>query len=160
MRHPLDIQCPLCEAAAGQRCIGKSGKERKAFHRARGSRRAAPHPIYYRTQLRTESPIEKDLVGAIQDWVSFNGYLTDVQTQAEIGPYRADILLTEDDRQLVVECDGAQFHSITKEQVERDKRRDRFCAAQGICVMRFSGAEITRDVRGCAAEVGCWIRLK
>lgn len=41
MRNPLDIACPLCEAEPGQRCVGKSGAERKSFHRARGTRKAA-----------------------------------------------------------------------------------------------------------------------
>lgn len=160
MRHPLDIQCPLCEAVPGQVCVGKSGRERKAFHRARGTRRKVPHPIYHRMPERTESPIERLLLGTIKDWLSFNGYLTEVTTQASIGPYRADILLEDDEgRKLVVECDGAEFHAITKEQVERDKRRDRYCAARGICVMRFSGSEIHRDPRGCAAEVGVWVKL-
>jgi very-short-patch-repair endonuclease len=160
VRHPLDIACPLCEAEAGQPCIGKAGHERKSFHRARGTRRKAPHPLYYRVPERTESPIEAALVDTIKEWLAFNGFLSQVTTQAIIGPYRADILIEEDGRLLVVECDGAEFHAITKEQVERDKRRDRYCAARGICVMRFSGAEINRDPRGCAAEVGCWVRLK
>lgn len=159
MRHPLDIQCPLCEAGPGQACVGKTGRERKAFHRARGTRRKAPHPLYHRVTERTESPIETMLVGTIKEWLEFSGFLSTVKTQASIGPYRADILIEEDDRRLVVECDGAEFHATTKEQVERDKRRDRYCAARGICVMRFSGAEIHRDPRGCAAEVGCWVKL-
>lgn len=160
MRHPLDIDCPLCEASAGQRCVSKVGRDRKAFHRARGTRRAAPHPIYFRKVEKTESPIEAALVRAIREWIEFNGVTTvGVGTQVEIGPYRADILIEDATRLLVVECDGAEFHAVTKEQVERDKRRDRYCAARGICVMRFTGAEITRDVRGCAAEVGCWIKL-
>ena len=159
MRHPLDIQCPLCEAEPGQRCVGKSGRNRKAFHRARGTRRSAPHPLYYRVPEHTESPIERQLVGAVKEWLEFHGFLSEVHTQASIGPYRADILIEEDGRFLVVECDGAEFHAVTKEQVERDKRRDRYCAAKGLCVMRFSGSEITRDPRGCAAEIGCWVKL-
>lgn len=159
MRHPLNIQCPLCEVGPGQVCIGKSGKERRAFHRARGTRRRAPHPIHYRVAERTESPIERALVFTIKEWLTFNGYISSITTQAAIGPYRADILIEEDGRRLVVECDGAEFHSITKEQVERDKRRDRYCVARGICVMRFSGSEIHRDPRGCAAEIGMWVKL-
>jgi very-short-patch-repair endonuclease len=158
MRHPLDIHCPLCEAEAGQLCVGKSGRERKAFHRARGTRRAAPHPVYYRKVENTESPLEAALVRTVREWIEFNGFLSDVTTQAPIGPYRADILIEEDGRKLVVECDGAEFHAVTKEQVERDKRRDRYCVARGIYVMRFTGAEITKDPRGCAAEIGCWIK--
>lgn len=159
MRHPLDIQCPLCEAEPGQRCVGKYGAERKSFHRARGSRRRAPHPIYFRKVENTESPIEAALVRTLREWSDFNGYLSTVTTQVAIGPYRADILIEQDDRKLVVECDGSEFHAITKEQVERDKRRDRYCVARGIYVMRFTGSEITRDPRGCAAEIGVWISL-
>jgi very-short-patch-repair endonuclease len=62
-----------------------------------------------------------------------------------------------DGRKLVVECDGAAYHAATKEQIERDKRRDRFFMAQGIAVMRFTGAEINRSSRACAAEVGSWL---
>lgn len=161
MRHPLDIECPLCRAEVGQQCVGVSGRERKSYHRARGTRRKAPHPAYWNAGFRTESPIEKTMVGAITEWIAHAGaHYANVETQATIGPFRADILVASDDRLLVVECDGAEFHAITKEQVERDKRRDRYCAARGVCVMRFSGAEIHRDPRGCAAEVGCWIRLK
>lgn len=159
MRHPLNIDCPLCQAEAGQACVGKSGKERKSFHRARGTRRSAPHPIYFRVSDHTESPIEKTLCGAIREWLTVHGLLSAVTTQAEVGPYRADILVEESGRRLVVECDGRQFHAVTKDQVERDKRRDRYCVARGIYVMRFTGSEITRDPRGCAAEVGCWIKL-
>jgi very-short-patch-repair endonuclease len=160
VRHPLDIECPLCEAEPGQRCVGKSGKERKAFHRARGTRCAAPHPIYFQTDQRTESPIEVRLLGAIEEWLDHADVsYAEVETQAELGPYRADILVRADGRLLVVECDGAEFHAVTKEQVQRDKRRDRYCAARGICVVRFSGAEINRDPRGCAAEIGLWVLL-
>lgn len=161
MRHPLDINCPLCRAETGQHCVGVSGRERKTFHRARGIRRKAPHPVYWNAGFRTESPIEKTMVAAILEWISHYRILyAKVETQITIGPFRADILVTSGNRWLVVECDGAEFHATTKEQVERDKRRDRYCAARGICVMRFSGAEIHRDSRGCAAEVGLWIKLK
>lgn len=160
MSHPLDINCPICSAPAGQRCVGTRGRERKAFHRARGTRRALPHPVLYNPNVITESPIEKVLAAAILDWLDHHEIdYAEIETQAEIGPYRADILVWANERRLVVECDGAEFHSVTKEQVERDKRRDRYCAARGICVMRFTGSEIHRDPRGCAAEVGLWIRL-
>ena len=159
MRHPLDIECPLCEAEPGQKCVGKSGRERRAFHRARGTRRKAPHPVYYNAGINSESPIETILASAILEWIAHRDADAAVMQQAPIGPFRADILVGQSGRKLVVECDGAEFHAITKEQVERDKRRDRYCAARGICVMRFSGAEIHRDPRGCAAEVGLWIML-
>ena len=155
--HPIERICPTCGAEAGQRCVGKWGRERKSFHRTRGGRRKA-HPIYHEPGIRTDSPIEKLLAGAILGWIDHYGIVAAVKTQAAIGPFRADILIEERSRRLVVECDGAAYHA-SKEQVEHDKRRDRYCASRGICVMRFSGAEINRDPRGCAAEVGLWIKL-
>lgn len=158
MSDPLERICATCGAEAGQPCIGRRGHERKSFHRARGSRRKA-HSLYSEPELVTESPIERILAGWIKGWLDHN-FMSGVilATQAQIGPYRADILLTVGDRQLVIECDGAAYHG-SLEQIERDKRRDRYCAARGINVMRFSGAEIHRDPRGCAAEIGLWIKL-
>lgn len=154
--HPLERACARCGAEAGQKCVGSRGHERKSFHRERGSRRKA-HAVYSVDDLTTESPIEKLLAGAIREWLEHND-ISDVtvRTQVSIGPYRADIMLVDGECSLVVECDGAAFHN-SREQVERDKRRDRYCVARGYAVMRFSGTEIQRDPRGCAAEVGLWV---
>lgn len=111
------------------------------------------------SENETESPIEQLLAGSVIGWLDHNGIdYAEVRTQEPIGPYRADILIAVGDRRLVIECDGAAYHG-SKEQVERDKRRDRYCAARGIHVMRFSGQEIHRDHRRCAAEIGLWIKL-
>ncbi len=156
MSHPLEKVCPRCGVPAGQKCLGSRGHERKAFHRERGSKRNA-HAVYSVDDLVTESPIEKLLAGSIRGWLAHND-LPDisVRTQVPIGPFRADILIEVGQRKLVVECDGAGFHN-GRDQVERDKRRDRYCVANGYSVMRFTGSEIQRDCRGCAAEVGIWI---
>lgn len=155
--HPIERPCPMCGAEAGHPCIGKRG-QRKAIHRARGRRRKGP-VAYAVPHLKTESPIEETLAGAILAWIDCHDAHVALETQVPIGPYRADILITEGKRKLVVECDGAAYHG-SLEQVERDKRRDRYCAAHAMTVMRFSGAEINRDPRACAAEVGLWIRLR
>lgn len=107
--------------------------------------------------LVTESPIEALLVQAIGEEIARCRLDCRPETQAKIGPYRADILVEIDGRKLVVECDGAAYHAATKDQVERDKRRDRFFVAQNIPVMRFTGSEINRSPRACAAEVGSWL---
>lgn len=159
MSHPIEKACPTCAADAGQPCVGKRGHARKSFHRNRGSKREAA-PIGRAEGLRTESPIEIMLVNAIKGWIDHNGANATVDTQMEIGPFRADIVVAaNDERVLVIECDGAAFH-CSEEQVQRDKRRDRYMVARGVSVMRFSGKEIHKDVRGCAAEVGLWIHLK
>jgi very-short-patch-repair endonuclease len=99
------------------------------------------------------------MIGAIVAWIDHHEANASVSTQVPMGPYRLDILVTAAGRGLVVECDGAQFHTAP-EAVERDKRRDRFCVTQGYSVMRFTGAEIRRDPRECAAQVGLWIRAQ
>lgn len=106
---------------------------------------------------KCESPIEVLLVRAILEEIARCRLSCAPVTQAKIGPYRADIFVEMGDRKLVVECDGAAFHAANKEQVARDKQRDRFFAAQGVSVMRFTGAEINRSPRACAAEVGSWL---
>ncbi len=157
MSHPLDNDCPSCGAEAGQKCVGARGHERATYHRARGSKRNA-HPIYVDRSIPTESPIETLLVATVLEWTDVHGIGgVLITTQAPVGQYRADILIEVGNHKLVVECDGREYHT-SPDQVARDKRRDRYCASQGIPVMRFTGSEIHRDPRGCAAEIGVWIR--
>lgn len=85
----------------------------------------------------------------------------EIQTQAKVGPYRADVLVTvkhstnkeERYRPIAVELDGHDFHERTKAQAAHDKKRDRFFVAQGIVLLRFTGSEVTRDAVACANEV-------
>lgn len=101
------------------------------------------------------------MMQALRGWMHAKGVSGFVmRSQAPCGPYRADLLIedrrTETRRRLAVECDGRDFHTREKD-LDRDRRRDRWFAANHIAVMRFSGAEIHRDARGCAAQVGQWI---
>lgn len=78
--------------------------------------------------------------------------------QMMVGPYVADfgiVAATSDSRVLVVavECDGHDFHERTKQQVARDKARDRAFAERDIRLFRFSGSEIWRDAGLCADQV-------
>lgn len=59
-------------------------------------------------------------------------------------------------RQLIVECDGHDFHERTKEQAARDRSRDRDAQLAGIEIFRFTGSELWRDAWGCAAQVIEW----
>ncbi len=51
-----------------------------------------------------------------------------------------------------LELDGHEFHHHTKEQVDRDYRRDRELTRLGWIVVRFSGSHVWRDAGGCALE--------
>lgn len=53
---------------------------------------------------------------------------------------------------LIVECDGFQFHN-SKDNFERDRKRDRIFKAQGYQVIRFSGSEITKDPVAVSSEL-------
>ena len=155
--HPIERPCPKCGAEQGQPCVGKGRRERKAFHRERGSRRA--HMIFHMRADEVESPIEALLAGALLGWIDHHDAAAKLTTQVSVGPYRADIMIEAAGCKLIVECDGAAYHN-TPEAIQRDKRRDRYFVTQGIAVMRFTGKEIQADPRGCAAEVGVWIRSR
>lgn len=156
--HPFDRHCPKCGAPAKVPCQGRRGN-RRTFHRERW-RGPNFHSVPGDGDENVESPIELKLVQAIRGWLEHHEIrFIRVETQKRLGPYRPDILLTDtavEDHFLVVECDGRDWH--TKEhQVDRDKMRDRWFAARSIPVMRFTGSEIHRDARGCAAQIGSWV---
>jgi hypothetical protein len=67
--------------------------------------------------------------------------------QPELGK---DILITKD---IIIECDGHDFHERTKAQAARDKKRDRILQSIGYNVFRFTGSEIYNDAITCAYEV-------
>lgn len=161
MSHPFERSCPKCGAASREACLGKRGP-RKSMHRERWlGFNFRPEPGV--EDADTESPIETKLMQALRGWITYSGATGLVlRTQAKIGPYRADLLIEdrrgEAMRRLVIECDGLEFHSSDR-AVDRDRRRDRWFAANHIFVMRFFGAEIHRDARGCAAQIGQWVEV-
>lgn len=79
--------------------------------------------------------------------------------QQQISGYRIDFLLVakfgagRPHHRIVIECDGHDYHERTKEQAQRDKKRDRTLQALGYQVFRFTGSEIWRDPTKCADEV-------
>lgn len=94
-----------------------------------------------------------------------------IESQKKIKNYRVDFLLTyqshgvvQDDqgkprlaidrqRELIVECDGHEFHEKTKEQASRDKKRDRDLQKLGYEVFRFPGSDLWKNPVACAKEV-------
>lgn len=104
-----------------------------------------------------ESPIEALFLAAFLPYC-LRGDDYEIRPQQKIGKYRADFVVTfvpeaRYPRSLVVECDGHDFHERTKEQAERDKRRDRAISAAGYPVFRFTGRELHRDARACVEEI-------
>lgn len=90
-----------------------------------------------------ESPIEEAL------YLALRKLGMQVRPQVEIGRYRADFVVGED---LVVECDGHDWHS-SREQRTKDAGRDRAIMAAGYRVARFTGTEIHADAARCARDV-------
>ena len=79
--------------------------------------------------------------------------------QKQIGKYRVDFLVEgyyfeKPSRfsQIIIECDGHDFHERTKEQAGRDKKRDRELQALGFKVYRFTGSEIWKTDGRCVLE--------
>lgn len=105
--------------------------------------------------LPTESPIEESLLEALVliPEIARGDFV--LKTRQEVGPYFLDFALWSKERnwRLAVECDGHEFHEKTKEQVARDKKRERYIVFEGWTVIRFAGSEIYRDAAGCATEV-------
>jgi very-short-patch-repair endonuclease len=83
-----------------------------------------------------------------------------IEPQAQLGDYRVDFLLTAEHgdpsralkAQMVVECDGHDFHERTKEQARRDRNMDRTLQSLGFECYRYTGREIWNDVYGRASE--------
>lgn len=61
---------------------------------------------------------------------------------------------------IAVECDGHDFHEKTKEQVRRDKRRDRALTAAGYIPVHFAGSEIVASPYRCVKEVFALLRSR
>jgi hypothetical protein len=120
-----------------------------------------------------ESPIEKMFCVALnaelahlEDMYGFLNLVTVLNPQYELTlgnrAVRVDFRLavlrnpaTEEEREfnIVIECDGHDFHERTKQQAARDKSRDRQLITLGYHVLRFTGSEIWADPRRCAKEV-------
>lgn len=72
--------------------------------------------------------------------------------------YRVDFMLILGRRPahrkcFAIECDGHEWHEKTKQQVARDKLRDRRLVLDGIVPIRFSGSEIHRAPVACSKYI-------
>ncbi len=55
--------------------------------------------------------------------------------------------------QVIIECDGHDFHEKTKAQVKRRNERDYNLQMSGYDLIHFSGSEIFNNPEGCAIKV-------
>jgi very-short-patch-repair endonuclease len=73
--------------------------------------------------------------------------------------YRVDFLIVSEclnngtDHEVIVECDGHEFHEKTKAQVKRRNDRDYDLKMAGYDVLHFSGSEIYNNPVECVAKV-------
>lgn len=74
--------------------------------------------------------------------------------QCQIGRHRVDFVIGRKTAgRVIVECDGRDFHHVTRDQIERDRARDADLQAAGWKVMRFPGTQIHNDPWRVATEV-------
>jgi very-short-patch-repair endonuclease len=76
-----------------------------------------------------------------------------IELQREIGPFRIDFVIVGGSREIAVEVDGHDWHEKSKEQIARDRRKDRFLQLNGYFVATFTGYEIWRDAKRVEREI-------
>lgn len=119
-----------------------------------------------------ESQIELNFVGAFRYFTHLMGFSTvtggaekdapgavpfAIYTQVKIDKYRVDFIVAYGDKQVVVECDGRDFHHSTRQQVDRDRERDAALGGLGYKVIRFPGRQLDSEPYFCAADVMMWL---
>jgi hypothetical protein len=73
-------------------------------------------------------------------------------------PYNKDYSIDSDNKiDLLIECDGHEFHDGTPEVAEKTKQRDRTLVKLGYKIIHFSGREIRRNPVECVKE--CYSQL-
>lgn len=109
---------------------------------------------------KIESPIEeKILITLLYNNHDQDKDYIEVSTQKEFEinkrKYRVDFIIKSKKRnkEYIIECDGHDFHEITKEQASRDKQRDRDFLTINIPTVRFSGSEIWNNSKTCVEEI-------
>jgi very-short-patch-repair endonuclease len=78
--------------------------------------------------------------------------------QLTIGRYRADFnicicgIIGIPPISFVIEIDGHEWHEKNKQQVARDKIRERSIVSAGYTILRYSGSEVFNNALGCAND--------
>lgn len=142
---------------------------------------------WFQAEQFTESPIETAFAVAFE-WVcryyfmdfyiQKDGLLLDAENlhngsnswvymepQAKISEFRVDFLITfstghRKHQNMIVECDGHNFHDRTPEQASRDRERDRSLTSSGYRVYRFTGTDLNRRPIECVTELAEFILFR
>ena len=132
--------------------IHKSAKVRECYNRTLeiACEYAEGGVASFVSGLPEMTPIEQVVFFDLLDYCHGNNPTWKIFPQYSINKYRVDFLVASKDKDgksmcVVVECDGHDFHEKTKEQVARDKKRDRYLQKIGYHVLRYSGSEIWND---------------
>jgi len=102
--------------------------------------------------------IEQRFFDAWNDYYSESGDCK-LQDGKIIGPYRTDFYCYSDFCHFVIEIDGHESHK-TKEQRDRDYKRERYFQKMGITVIRFTGTEVFLNTQQCVEELGEIIEIQ
>jgi hypothetical protein len=102
-----------------------------------------------RTKLGTWKPVLPGREDREVVYIELHPKIGDIRPDFAVGMGTDDAIALS----VLVECDGHDFHEKTKEQVRRDKQRDRGLALAGFTVLRFAGSEIHKDPMACAQEI-------
>jgi len=113
-----------------------------------------PHPTappkWYRDRKNNVSPIEEKFsaeLKALADLIETEQWFGDKEKHHR---YRVDFILK--DVRLIIELDGHEYHSTSK-QKEDDGLRTRYLTLAGYTVIRFTGSEIQRNAKSCVEKV-------
>lgn len=105
------------------------------------------HLILDFQRLGIESPVEQ-LFFAWWKYLRADKH-HELLPQFQIGKYFVDFLI--DGTKIVVEIDG-YWHEKTKEQVKKDRQRERAIEREGFHVVRFTGSEVYHEPQRCIGE--------
>jgi very-short-patch-repair endonuclease len=92
-----------------------------------------------------ESPFERDVIERLVR----RGY--QVRPQVEVGHYRIDMVISDGERQIALECDGDRFHPA--EQIPDDLARQAVLERTGWRFVRIRGSRFFRDPEAAMARV-------
>lgn len=101
---------------------------------------------FLEAEVKAESPFEAE----VAKYLLAKGYY--IQQQYEAGPYRIDIVVSYENKQIAIECDGERFHSGAA-KIEEDMERQCILQRIGWKFIRIRGGMYYRDKDGTMEDV-------